>query len=60
VAPLQLEGLMGKKSTPSIGWEVSVKSHHSASGSCMKYAGHQLRANDWATVCFLYFCMEDC
>jgi hypothetical protein len=34
VAPLRLGGLRGKKSTPSIGWEVPVKSHRSASGSC--------------------------
>jgi hypothetical protein len=26
VAPLQLGGLRGKKSTPSIGWEVPMKS----------------------------------
>jgi hypothetical protein len=29
VAPLRLGGLRGKKSTPSIGWEVPVKSHRS-------------------------------
>jgi hypothetical protein len=29
VAPLWLGGLRGKKSTPSIGWEVPVKSHRS-------------------------------
>jgi hypothetical protein len=38
VAPLQLGGLRGKKSTPSIGWEVSVKSRRSASGSCTERA----------------------
>jgi hypothetical protein len=32
-APLQLEGIMGKNITPSIGWEVSVRSHRLASGS---------------------------
>jgi hypothetical protein len=44
VAPLQLGGLRGKKSTPSIGWEVPVKSHRSASGSCTERAGQRLRA----------------
>jgi hypothetical protein len=46
VAPLWLGGLRGKKSTPSIGWEVPVKSHRSASGSCTERAGQQLRAGD--------------
>ena len=36
VAPLQLRGLRGKKSTPSNGWEVPVKSRWSASRSCME------------------------
>jgi hypothetical protein len=27
VAPLRLGGLRGKKSTPSVGWEVPVRSH---------------------------------
>jgi hypothetical protein len=36
VAPLQIRGLRGKKSTPSIGWEVPVKSLRSGSGSCME------------------------
>jgi hypothetical protein len=40
VAPLRLGGLRGKKSTPSIGWEVPVKSRWSASGSCTERAGH--------------------
>jgi hypothetical protein len=60
VAPLRLGGLRGKKSTPSIGWEVPVKSRRSASGSCMERARHQLRAGDQATIHFLYFCMVDC
>jgi hypothetical protein len=34
VAPLRLGGLRGKKSTPSIGWEVPVRSRRSTSGSC--------------------------
>jgi hypothetical protein len=33
VAPLRLGGLRGKKSTPSVGWEVPVRSHRLASGS---------------------------
>ena len=33
VAPLRLEGLRGKKSTPSIGWEVPVRSQQLASMS---------------------------
>jgi hypothetical protein len=32
VAPLRLGGLRGKKSTPSVGWEVPVKSQRLASG----------------------------
>jgi hypothetical protein len=36
VAPLQLRGLRGKKSTPSVGWEVLVRSHQSISGSWME------------------------
>jgi hypothetical protein len=38
VAPLRLGGIRGKKSTPSIGWEVLVKSQRSASGSCTERA----------------------
>jgi hypothetical protein len=45
VAPLRLGGLRGKKSTPSIGWEVPVKSRWSASGSCTKCVG---RHSEWA------------
>jgi hypothetical protein len=37
VAPLWLGGLRGKKSTPSIGWEVPVKSYRSASRSCTEH-----------------------
>jgi hypothetical protein len=33
VAPLRLGGLRGKKSTPSVGWEVPVRSHRLASRS---------------------------
>jgi hypothetical protein len=47
VAPLRLGGLRGKKSTPSIGWEVPVKSHRSTSESCMERVGQRLRVDDW-------------
>jgi hypothetical protein len=60
VAPLQIGGLRGKKSTPSIGSKVLMKSHGSASGSCMERTGHQLRVGDWAMVHVLYSCMVDC
>jgi hypothetical protein len=33
MAPLWLGGLRGKKSTPSVGWEVPVRSHRLASRS---------------------------
>jgi hypothetical protein len=33
VAPLWLGGLRGKQSTPSVGWEVPVRSRRSASES---------------------------
>jgi hypothetical protein len=46
VAPLKHGGIRGKKSTPSIGWEVSVKSHQSTSRSCMEHAGQRLGAGD--------------
>jgi hypothetical protein len=42
--PFAAWGLRGKKSTPSVGWEVPVKSHRSTSGSCMERAGQRLRA----------------
>ena len=38
VAPLQLGGLREKKSTPSISWEVPVKSQWSVSESCTEGA----------------------
>jgi hypothetical protein len=37
---------MGKKSTPSIGWEVPMKSHRSERGNCMECVGQRLRADD--------------
>jgi hypothetical protein len=41
VAPLQLGELRGKKSTPSVGWEVSVRPQRLVSGR--KKEGRQLR-----------------
>ena len=38
VAPLRLGGLRGKKSTPSVGWEVPVNSHQSINESFMEHA----------------------
>jgi hypothetical protein len=58
VAPLRLGGLRGKKSTPSIGWEVPVKSRRSASGSCME-CGTSFGVGDQATIHSLHFCMVD-
>ena len=46
VAPLWIRGLRGKKSTPSVGWEVPVKSHRSESESNTERAGQQIRAGD--------------
>jgi hypothetical protein len=49
VAPLRLGGLRGKQSTPSVGWEVPVRSRRSASGSGTERAD-VIRAGDKATV----------
>jgi hypothetical protein len=43
--PFAAWGIRGKKSTPSIGWEVPVKSHLLERGRCIG-AGQRLRAND--------------
>jgi hypothetical protein len=51
MAPLRLGGLRGKKSTPSIGWEVPVKSHRSTSGSWTERArDNDSELSPWATV----------
>jgi hypothetical protein len=42
VAPLRLGGIRGKKRTPSVGWEVPVKSPWLASG---ELDGAQAREN---------------
>ena len=46
VTSLWLRGIRVKKSNPSIGWEVSVKSHWSTSRSITERAEQQLRADD--------------
>jgi hypothetical protein len=43
VAPLRLGGLRGKQSTPSVGWEVPVRSRRSASGSGTERADRRSR-----------------
>jgi hypothetical protein len=42
VAPLQLGGIRGKKSTPSVAWEVPMKSQWLASGRCTECIGQGL------------------
>jgi hypothetical protein len=57
VAPLQLGGLKGKKSTPSIGWEVSVRSQRLESGSWIerKRGTTTLVSSPSDTVCSVKF-----
>jgi hypothetical protein len=50
VAPLRLGGLRGKQSTPSIGWEVPVRSRRSASRSGTEQRRTSFEAGDKATV----------
>jgi hypothetical protein len=50
MAPLQLGGIKGKKSTPSIGWEVPVRSHRLASRSWMERG----RENDFGSSAYGY------
>jgi hypothetical protein len=45
--PFAARGLRGKKSTPSVGWEVLVKSHQSTSGSFMEHVEQRLGAVDF-------------
>jgi hypothetical protein len=49
VASLRLGGLRGKKCTPSVGWDVPVRSRRSASGSGME-PGTSFEAGDKATI----------
>jgi hypothetical protein len=46
VASLWLRGIRVKKSTPSVGWEVPVKSHWLTRRSITERVGQQLRAGD--------------
>jgi hypothetical protein len=46
VAHLWLGGLREKNSTPSVGWEVPMKSHQSESWSCTERAEQLLRVDD--------------
>jgi hypothetical protein len=59
MAPLQLEGLRGKKSTPSVGWEVPVKSHRSKAGAARSARDNDSERMTWAMVHLLLFCMVD-
>jgi hypothetical protein len=59
VAHLRLGGLRGKKSTPSIGWEVPMKSRQSASGSCTECMGHKSERTIRQRYT-LHFCMVEC
>jgi hypothetical protein len=60
VAPLQLGGLRGKKSTPSIGWEVPVRSHRSTSRSWMERECGTVTSGSspLATVRLCKFCIK--
>ena len=55
MAPLRFGGLRGKKSTPSVGWEVPVKSHRLESESDMERMGQQLREDNlgYGTLIFI-------
>jgi hypothetical protein len=59
VAPLWLGGLRGKKSTPSVGWEVPVRSHRLASGSWMERVwDNDFRAFTFGYGMHVYICIE--
>jgi hypothetical protein len=54
--PLPLQGLRGKKSTPSVGWEVSVRSHRSKMRARMEHTwDNDSELSHWATVCMSLF-----
>jgi hypothetical protein len=54
VAPLQLGGLRGKKSTPSVGWEVPVRSHRWKAGDGWSASGTTTSEHSHlAKVCLL-------
>ena len=54
VAPLQLGGIRGKMSTPSIGWEVLVRSHQSTHGSCKEHIGRPLETRNDTLSSFVW------
>jgi hypothetical protein len=56
VAPLRLGWLRGKKITPRVSWEVSVRSHRLASGSWKESA----QDNDFQAFygTYVYICIE--
>jgi hypothetical protein len=56
---LRLEGLRGKNSTPSVGWEVLVKSHLSEAGAARSAWDNDSELSPWTTVRMLLFCMVD-
>jgi hypothetical protein len=58
--PLRLVGLMGKKSTPSVGWEVSVRSHRSTRWSWMEreHGTFTSGSSHLATVCMCLICIK--
>jgi hypothetical protein len=59
VAPLRLGGLRGKKSTPSIGWEVPVKSRRSAAGVA-RSARDVIQSGRSGNGTLSSFCMVEC
>jgi hypothetical protein len=60
MAPLRLGGLRGKKSTPSVGWEVPVRSQQLASRSWTerKCGTITFSSSHLATVHMCTFCIE--
>jgi len=57
---LRLGGIRGKKITPSIGWEVLVKSYWSTSERFTEHAGQQLKASYLGYGMIPYLYMVDC
>jgi hypothetical protein len=59
VASFHLGGIRGKKITPSVGWEVLLRSHRSASGSWTKRAReNEFRAFAFGYGTVVYICIE--
>jgi hypothetical protein len=55
MVPLWLGGLRWNKSTPSVGWEVQVKSLRSVSMSCMERAGQRFKEGDLGYGILLFY-----